>query len=84
LIFDAVLKSSSFWDFPYSDYRGFLVETIFVVREKDMSYGKISEWLNAKGYGTPRENPSWLAMCFLSTKRKSSEIGESIKILYQI
>ena len=54
LYFDLTLSSQNLITPVYSVYQQLLYEKIISHREKGMNYVQIANWLNAKGYKTPR------------------------------
>lgn len=52
--FDMVLKTQNLLVAPYTEYQQFLHDTIKDLHDGGMGYRKIAEWLNEKGYQTPR------------------------------
>ena len=49
-----VLRTGNLLVGNYSDYQHFLHDTIKDLHDGGMGYRKISDWLNEKGYKTPR------------------------------
>ena len=54
LYFDLTLSSQNLITPVYSVYQQLLYDKIISQREKGMNYVQIANWLNAKGYKTPR------------------------------
>ncbi len=40
---------------PYSDYQNLLYSVIFKLRQEDLPFNKIAQYLNDNGYKTPRD-----------------------------
>ena len=56
LYFDLTLSSQNLITPVYSVYQQLLYDKIISLREKDMNYVQIANWLNKYGYKTPRGN----------------------------
>ena len=56
LCFDLTLTSPNLRIPNYSQYQHFLYETIIELRNKEMNYVQIANWLNENGHLTPRGN----------------------------
>ena len=56
LYFDLTLSSQNLITPVYSVYQQLRYDKIISLREKDMNYVQIANWLNKYGYKTPRGN----------------------------
>ncbi|MDA9920312.1 recombinase family protein [bacterium] len=48
------MRVTHLWVAPYNEYQNFLYETILRLREEGLNFQEIANWMNAKGYLTPR------------------------------
>ncbi|MDC1068248.1 recombinase family protein [Candidatus Kapabacteria bacterium] len=56
LVVDIKYKSANLWQSTYSETQQMLFDLICNKYDEGMSYNAIADWLNAKGYKTPRGN----------------------------
>ena len=65
-----VLRTGNLLVGNYSEYQHFLHNTIKDLHDGSMGYRKISDWLNEKGYRTPRGKPFTNTHVFSILKKK--------------
>jgi hypothetical protein len=54
--FQLVIRTTKLWIAPYSEYQEFLFQTISNLRARNHSFQEIADWMNERGYKTPRGN----------------------------